>query len=108
MARPQMHPYNTRPTNTASPLGRLPNGLTPLRTEAYNISTNPPNPKLSFRAGDWMYVGPLLTSTITPKLTWLIVIGARYAIVRLTTLGESLLSLSTLVLLFVSRTRCQD
>ncbi|CAL1698017.1 unnamed protein product [Somion occarium] len=32
----------------------LPNGLTPLQIEGFNLSSNPPNPKLSFRAGDWM------------------------------------------------------
>ncbi|KAK7688482.1 hypothetical protein QCA50_008020 [Cerrena zonata] len=36
------------------PTTRLANGLTPLRTESFNLSSNPPNPKLSFRAGDWM------------------------------------------------------
>lgn len=60
---PPAYPYASRQhTNKASQSSaRLPNGLTPLRTEPYSISSNPPNPKLSFRAGDWMYVVTPLT-----------------------------------------------
>ncbi|KAI8972624.1 hypothetical protein BD414DRAFT_540266 [Trametes punicea] len=46
-------PFGSRPSGQASLVDPLSNGAPP-----FTISSNPPNPKTSFRAGDWMCSAP--------------------------------------------------